>query len=118
MATNKYAIVGMIACTFLIAAGQIFLKKGTDAFVLDLEMIIRNYNLIIALALYGLGLIVMTISFKYGEMSVLYPVVSLSFVWVSLFSVLILNEQLNGFKIGAVFCIVLGLSLIGRGGTK
>ncbi len=118
MATSKYAIFGMIVCTLLTAAGQILLKKGIDSFTFDLLAILRNYSLVLALLLYGAGLVVMTVSFKYGEISVLYPVVTLSFVWVAVFSSLILGESLNAFKISAVLLIIIGISLIGKGGVK
>lgn len=118
MATSKYAIFGMIICTFIITAGQILLKMGVDNFKPDLYSIITNYFLIFAFLFYGAGLIIMTLSYKYGEISVLYPIVSLNFIWVSLFSVFTLGENLNAYKISAILFIVVGIAFIGRGSKK
>jgi drug/metabolite transporter (DMT)-like permease len=118
MATSKYAILGMIICTILIAFGQVFLKMAADSFKFSFNDIIGNYYIFIALFLYGLGLIVMILSFKYGEISVLYPLLALSFIWVFILSTIILGETLNWFKISAILFIVIGIVLITRGRSK
>ena len=45
--------------------------------------------------LYGLGAVLFTIALRDGELSVLYPVISLTYVWVAILSVPILHEKLS-----------------------
>jgi uncharacterized membrane protein len=52
-----------------------------------------------------------------GELSVLYPLVSLGYVWVCLLSIRFLGERMNSVKWTGVAFIVAGVALIGVGGT-
>ena len=45
------------------------------------------------------------IALKFGPVSLLYPVAATSYVWVALFSKVILDEKMNNYK-------TLGISLI------
>ncbi len=74
-----------------------------------------NFYLILGLILCGAGSLLLIIALKFGDLSVIYPVVSLTFVWVMFISVWVLGEQINNFKIGAIIFIVFGVILIARG---
>ena len=50
-------------------------------------------------------------------MSVLYPLVSLGYIWALLWSVLFLKERLTRNKVFGLLLIVLGIVLIGFGKT-
>jgi len=50
-----------------------------------------------------------------GELSVLYPLVALVYVWVSLLSVRFLGEKMNPMKWLGIALILLGVTLIGLG---
>jgi drug/metabolite transporter (DMT)-like permease len=52
-----------------------------------------------------------------GQLSVLYPVVSLTYVWVTVLSVVIFHESLNLFKVLGVATIVVGVAILGRNGN-
>ncbi|MBW2968145.1 hypothetical protein KY362_06685 [Candidatus Woesearchaeota archaeon] len=117
MKTDKTAIIGILFCTVLTGLAQIFLKLGVMDFRLDMTLM-QNYYLFLGLFLYGGGLLVMTFSFKHGELSVLYPFIALSYVWVQIISYLFIGESANMFKISAIALIILGVSLIGFGGRK
>lgn len=49
------------------------------------------------------------------DISFAYPFTSLGFVLVLLFSVLLLGESLNVYKIAGVACIMLGIFITSRG---
>jgi len=102
----------MIFVTFLISIAQLFYKIGANRLEFDFISIITNYLLIIGIAIYGIGAILFVIALKEGEVSVLYPMLATSYIWVSLLSKYFLDEQLNIYKwigIGAIFA---GVSLI------
>lgn len=115
--TPFFAIVLVIICTFMTSSGQYFIKLGTNAFSNTLISIL-NFNLVWGFVLYGLGAIILIIALKYGELSVLYPFISLSFIWVFLLSIFLLNEQISVLNWIGLGTIVVGVSLIGVGGNN
>ena len=84
--TTKFSIFLMVIVTFIFTIGNSMLKKAADNFSWDIFGSIFNIYLIGGLFLVLIGGILFIIALKYGELSVLYPIVSLSFVWVVLFS--------------------------------
>ena len=60
--------------------------------------IFRTPTLFAGFALYGLSAALLVIALKYGELSILYPVIALTYVWVTALSVLIYNEIVNPMK--------------------
>jgi len=52
---------------------------------------------------------------KGGDLSILYPFVSVTYVWVALLSVRFLGEKMNKFKWIGIAMIILGVSFIGIG---
>ena len=115
MKTKKEAILLVLLCTFLTAAGQIFLKIGSRTLALNIIKLLSNSALIIGIILYILGAIILVIALKHGELSVLYPIIATSFVWVGFLSIMFLNEIMNAWKWAGVVTIIIGISLIGRG---
>jgi len=59
--------------------------------------------------------VILVVSLKYGELSVLYPIIALSFVWVNIISFELLGESLNTFKWAGVSLIIIGVTCIGFG---
>jgi drug/metabolite transporter (DMT)-like permease len=118
MQTKSSAIILMVLCTGLTSFAQIFYKKGSATLQPDLISIITNYPLITGLFLYGIGAIMMIYAFQRGEVTVLYPIVALSYIWVSLLASHFFGEQMNILKwIGIIF-IVAGIIAISFGGKK
>jgi len=61
--------------------------------------------------------VILVIALKHGELSVLYPIIAMSFVWVSFLSIIFLNEIMNIWKWAGVITIILGICFIGKGGS-
>jgi len=118
MATKLWAISLMVFTTFLTSTAQIFYKRGADILMLNLLALITNYYLMIGVVLYAIGGTLMIISFRGGEVSVLYPIIATSYIWVSFLSTFFLNEVMNLFKWLGVFIIFFGIVLIGYGSKK
>ncbi len=116
--TKLWALGLVAACTLLTATGQLLFKLGLNKLVVvSFFEIITNFQLILGLIFYGFGAILLVIALKYGELSVLYPVVALSFVWVAILSYIFLFETIGLSKIIGILAIIIGVSLIGRGST-
>lgn len=111
--TKPWAIGLVVVCTLFTALGSLFFKKGIDRLALSLQGILDAYQIIIGLFFYFLGFILLTFAFKHGELSVLFPFVSLSFVWVAIMSFLFLGEMISAVEVLGVGAIVFGVVLIG-----
>ncbi len=112
--THPLAIVSVMLATLLTATGQFLFKLGTANLTLGWDLL-HNWYLIGGFAIYGISAAILVVSLKYGELSVLYPVISLSFVWVNIISFEFLGEQLTSFKWAGVSLIILGVTCIGFG---
>ncbi|MBN2111593.1 EamA family transporter [Candidatus Woesearchaeota archaeon] len=115
MATAPWAIGLVILASVVGALGPIYLKKGAKNFRLNFKALATNYALMLGVLFYGSSTIIFIPALRGGELSVLYPFVSLSYVWVSLLSTKMLKEKMNKFKWLGVLIIIIGVSLIGLG---
>ena len=118
MATKLWAMGLVLFCTLLTSSAQIFYKQAVETLSFSLISIITNVYLIIGLALYAIGGILIIISFRGGEVSTLYPIIATSYIWVSFLSIYFLNESMNMFKWLGVFTIISGIILIGYGSNR
>ncbi len=113
----KKGIILMLVCTIFTALGQFFLKQSTGDIIFDFNLI-YNYSLWLGLFLYGIGAFLLIFALKYGELNQLYPIVSLTFIWVTLMSFFILKESISISKISGISVIILGVFTIQRGSKK
>jgi len=105
--TSKWPIYLVVGCTFVLAVAQILLKKGASA---------PNYlNLLFVtgLFIYAVVACLLLIALKYGELSVLYPILATTFLWVSILAVVFIKEEIPLLRWMGIMCIIIGVSLIG-----
>ena len=115
MATQLWAIGLVILASLIGAFGPILLKKASEKKLSKISSLITNYALMGGVALYAIGTILFIPALKGGDLSILYPFVSLTYVWVSLLSVKFLGEKMNALKWFGITLIILGVSFIGFG---
>lgn len=116
--TSSKAICLVFFSTLLTSGGQILFKFASqEIFPLTLKSLL-NYSLFFGLILYGLGAVILVISLKYGELSVLYPIYATSYIWVSLLSPLFFSDEITLAKWIGIFIIILGIYLVSKGGQK
>ena len=115
MKTELWAVGLVMLASIVAALGPIFLKKGSKQFKLNIKSLMKNTNLIIGVLLYGASTVLFIPALRGGDLSVLYPLVSITYVWVSLLSVKMLNEKMNKFKWLGIALIIIGVSFIGLG---
>lgn len=119
MATEKWAIGLIIFMTLITSTAQIFYKLAAESFALSVEGILLNWPLWVGGILYIISSVMMIIAFKGGEISVLYPLIALSYVWVSLASPKVFpSDSMNTLKWVGVVTIVAGVSLVGLGSRR
>jgi multidrug transporter EmrE-like cation transporter len=116
-AAGRRPITLVFLCTILGAAAQILMKAGANALAHpSLIAMATNIPLMIGYSLYGMSTVLLVLALKDGELSLLYPVIALTYVWVTLLSFLVFREVVNPFKLVGIAIIVTGVAVLGRGG--
>ena len=111
------SIVLVCICTVIGAAAQILMKIGVQTVSSPNPLaLLRNTPLLAGYALYGLFTGLFVIALRNGELSTLYPIISLNYVWVSILSAYIFSETLNPYRILGLTIVVAGVAVLGRGG--
>jgi len=114
MQTQLWSITLVLMACFVGSFGPIMLKKAhTKSF--KIKDIIKNYYLISGFVFYALGTILFIPSLKGGELSVLYPLVATTYIWVSLWSIKLLKEKMNRQKWTGILLVIIGVIFIGLG---
>ena len=117
-ASRKKSIFLVFTCTILGAAAQLLIKNGMDHLVLQPLAVLSNLPLIGGYVLYGLNTVLLVLALRDGELSQLYPIIAMTYVWVTLLSYTLLKEPPNWFKNIGIATIVIGVGVIGRGSRK
>ena len=115
MATKLWAALLVLFTTLLTSSAQILYKFGSATLTFDIASILTNYYLLGGILLYVVGGTLIILSFRGGEVSVLYPIIATSYIWVSFLSIWFLGETMNFFKWNGVIAIITGIALIGYG---
>lgn len=118
MKTELWAIGLMVLCTAFTSVAQVFYKFGAAKLEFNIISLITNLPLITGMILYILGAFIMITAFKGGEVSVLYPIIATSYIWVSLLSIHFFNENLNFFRWIGIFVIIAGIIFISIGSKE
>ena len=106
----------VFCCTVLGAAAQILLKTGANHLThIDLWSIVTSVPLIGGLSLYGVSTLLLVLALRDGELSLLYPVIALTYVWVTGLSFLVFHDRVNPIKLTGIAIIVAGVAILGRG---
>lgn len=101
---NKKGIVLILCSSVFVCIGQLLWKVSATQ---------GDLYLLVGFVFYGVGAILMILSYRYGELSVLQPMLSMNYVLSIMLGVLILQEPLTITKIIGVGIISLGVVLIG-----
>lgn len=94
--------------------GAVFLKLGAMRLNGSILSFV-NTRLISGIALYLGSTVIYLSALKGGDLSVLYPMVSLGYIWTLLWSKLFFKEDLTRGKIAGLGLIVAGVVLVGIG---
>jgi multidrug transporter EmrE-like cation transporter len=111
--TKPWAIGIVVTCTIFTSIGSLLLKTGADRFSWSIAGALHAYPVIIGLFFYFLGFVLLTLAFRHGELSVLFPFVSLSFVGVVILAFVFLKEKIVLMEMLGFAAIVSGVVLIG-----
>ena len=124
---RRRAAIIVAACTVLGAIAQLLIKVGMGPAHLDpagkgivplVLALVTDVPLVAGYSCYGLFTVAMVLALREGELSKLFPIIALTYVWVTLLSYTLLHEPSNTFKNIGIAVIVMGVAVLGRGGKK
>ena len=111
----------VVCCTLIGAAAQVLIKKGAGALGANPTMVqtalamLLTPSLFAGYAMYGVSTVLLVLALRHGQLSLLYPVFAMTYVWVTILSVVVFHESMNGFKLAGIATIVGGIAVLGRG---
>jgi multidrug transporter EmrE-like cation transporter len=122
-ATKTRSFILVFCCTLLGAAAQILMKKGAGHLAHPgiagvAAALFTNLPLVAGYCCLGVSTLLLVLALRDGELSLLYPVIALTYVWVTLLSLMIFHETINIFKSIGIASIVIGVAVVGRSGRR
>ena len=117
----------MVLCiTVLAAVAQVTMKFGAGHFMPPvtlgdsatwwpfLRALLTNFPLIFGYSLNAVNALLLILALRDGQLSTLYPIIALTFVWVNLLSMYLFGDHMNFWKAGGILLVVSGVAVLGR----
>lgn len=86
--------------------GQLFWKIGVDKSI---------WIILLGFILYGVGALTMIIAFKFGELSILHPLMCIGYIFALINGFLFLKERISFLQFVGIVIIIIGVIFIARG---
>jgi len=115
MKTPISSMLLVLFASFVGSFGAVFLKWGAGRISRNLKTLILNWRLAAGVALYLFSTVFYLMGLKRGELSILFPMVSLGYVWTLLWSKLFFGEPFSRRKLGGLALIFAGLIVLNLG---
>jgi len=112
--TSLWAVVVALVCALMGATGQVFFKLGSASVVMNSRSWLCNWRLLLGAGLYAASAFLFVCALKHGKLSVLYPLIGTSYIWVALFATRFLGESLSILQWLGVLLIVGGIALVAK----
>ena len=113
--TQLWAIILVAIGCIIGAYGSILLKKGADTLKPKFKALIENKPLILGFLIHGVSTVIYIVALRGAELTIIYPLVSTTYIWIVVFSQKLLKEKMNKHKWLGIALILIGVSLIGIG---
>ncbi len=127
--SNK-SIYMVLGCTVFAAAAQVLLKFGanhampqlspadTSTWIPFLVALLGNYALLLGYTAHSCNALLLILALKDGELSLLYPIIALTYVWVNLLSIYFFHEPMNLWKGVGIALVIAGVSVMGWASSR
>ena len=115
MSPELLRAMGLVFAASIIGSfGAVFLKMGANRLTGSILSFL-NSRLLVGVCLFLGSSVLYAAGIKEGELSVLYPMVSLGYIWTLLWSRLFFKEPFTAGKFAGLGLILLGVFLVGLG---
>jgi len=115
MATPVSSMALVSFGAFVGSFGAAFLKSAAERLEFRLHSLLRNWRLALGVFFFCFSSIFFVMGLREGELSVLYPMVSLGYVWTLLWSRLFFGERFSRTKFAGLALILAGVAMVGLG---
>ena len=111
---KSFAIMLTVFSTLVNTFGSYYLKKGADKFNFSIRDQLTNYHLSFGILFFAVSTVFYLVALSNYNLSVIYPISSLSYVWVTMVSSRYLNEEISKYRCAGLTLIVVGVFLVTR----
>ena len=127
--SNK-SIYMVLGCTVFAAAAQVLMKFGANHAMPQMILtdtstwmpfalaLLGNYMLLLGYCVQSGNALLLILALRDGELSMLYPIIALTYVWVNLLSMYFFREQMNIWKALGIVLVIGGVALLGRASAR
>jgi len=115
MTTPLSSILLVLGASFIGSFAAVSLKAGADRLPPGLLALFLSWRIGLGVALFLLSSVLFVAGLKHGSLTVLYPMVSLGYIWTLFWSRLFFGEPFNRSKVLGLLLILVGVSCIGLG---
>ena len=129
VATSRRSVYMVVVCTMLAGAAQILLKFGalhpmprlggdTGTWMPFAWALLGNVPLLVGYTLHAANAALLILALRGGELSMLYPIYALSYVWVALLSIYFFHDSVNFWKSAGIALVIAGVAYMGRASSQ
>ena len=115
MNTPVSSIVWVMGASLVGSFGAVGLKAGSQRLEKNIYALVTNWRLIGGVCAYLASSVLFVRGIKQGELSILYPLVSVGSLWTMLWSRLFFGEPFTSAKFWGIGLILVGVALLGLG---
>ena len=108
----------VLSSSFIGSFGNVLLKAGAIRLERTWSSLLLNWRLAAGAATYVLSSLFFIRGIANGELSLLYPMVAVGYIWTMLWARLFFGEPLTKMKFVALFVILAGVAMIGGGSAS
>jgi multidrug transporter EmrE-like cation transporter len=125
MNQSRKPLYMVICCTLFASVAQILLgmgvrqlPAGNPGLPLLIEALVRDVPLIVGFFFHACNALLLILALRDGELSILWPVYALSYVWVALLSMHFFGDRMNVWNGAGIGLIIVGVGLLGRANER
>jgi len=111
---KSFAIILIVFSTFVATAGSYYLKKGATKFNFNILDQLNNHKLFFGVVFYILSTLIYLSVLRNHNLSLIYPITSLQYVWISFTSAKYLDEEISKYRLVGITLIIIGVYLVAR----
>lgn len=115
MKTPASSMVLVLIASFIGSFGAVFLKAGATKLTRNWKALAFNWRLGAGVAAFVLSSVFFVAGVRNGELTVLYPLLSLGYLWTLVWSRLFFGEPLTRAKFAGLGLILCGIVCLGLG---
>ncbi|MBX9602423.1 MAG: EamA family transporter [Bryobacteraceae bacterium] len=116
MSTPLSSMALVFVASFIGSFGGVFLKAGAHRLDKTNPLgVLRNWRLAAGVFAFLVSSVFFVMGLREGELSILYPMVSLGYLWTLVWSRIFFGEPLTRGKFAGLGLILFGIVLLGLG---